>query len=125
MTPINWRQFTRSVGHAVRGLGQAASAENSFRIHGVVALVVLVLLAGLRVPADQSALVIMVIASMLILELVNTVVERFADLLEPRVHPYVRIIKDLMAAAVFIAAVTAILVGGLVFWPYLRALLGS
>jgi diacylglycerol kinase len=53
----------------------------------------------------------------LILELVNTIVERFVGLLEPRVHTYVAIIKDLMAAAVLIVSITAVIISCLVFFP--------
>lgn len=119
MTPIRWNRFWGSLRHAGRGLLQALSAENSFRIHVAVALTVTVLLMFLRVPRVELALLILVMASILILELVNTVVERFADLLEPRIHPYVGLLKDFMAAAVLIASVAAVGVGLLILWPHL------
>ncbi len=121
MTPIYWNRFWGSLRHAGRGLQQALSAENNFRIHVAIALTVTVLLIVLRVPRVDLALLILVMASILILELVNTVVERFADLLEPRIHPYVGLLKDFMAAAVLIASVAAVGVGLLILWPHLVA----
>lgn len=121
MTPIDWSRFNRSLGHAVRGFRQVAASENNFRIHALIAAVVVVMTIVLGVPSIQAAMIVIVTGSVLILELVNTVVERFADLLEPRVHPYVQIIKDLMAAAVFLAAATAVVVGALVFIPYIQS----
>jgi diacylglycerol kinase len=58
----------------------------------------------------------------LVVELVNTVVERVVDILKPRVHPYVKLIKDMMAAVVLISAVFASAIGIIIFYPYLRDL---
>lgn len=121
MTPIDWPRFSRSIQHAWRGLRQAAASENNFRIHSSIAIGVVLLTIGLKIPPAQASMIVIVTASVLILELVNTVVERFADVLEPRIHPYVQIIKDLMAAAVFLAALSALIVGIMIFWPYLRS----
>jgi len=58
----------------------------------------------------------------LILELINTVVERVVDILKPRIHPYARLIKDLMAAVVLISSIVAVIVGIIIFYPYFRDL---
>lgn len=84
-----------------------------------VAVVVVLILIGLRVKPIESAMIIFLISSILTLELVNTVVERFVDLLEPRVHPYVGMIKDLLAAGVLITTIAAIIIGALVLGPYI------
>lgn len=118
MTSISVTRFTKSCRHAFHGLAHAFTAENNFRIHTIIGVVVLTCLYIFKVPRRESALIVLVVASVLILELVNTIVERFADLLEPRVHPYVHIIKDMMAAVVVIAAIAAVIVGLLIFWPY-------
>lgn len=122
MTTISLVRFRRSLRHAVHGLVHAFTSENSFRIHTTIALGVAILLIVFRPTRVEVALVVLVISSILILELVNTIVERFADLLEPRVHPYVHIIKDLMAAAVVVASTAAFIVGFIVFWPYVQGI---
>ncbi len=118
MTTINMKKFTRSVNHAVHGLAHAFRTENNFRIHAVVGAIVFALAALWRLSSWQIMILVMVVAAMLILELTNTIVERFSDLLEPRVHPYIHVIKDLMASAVIIAAVAAVVVGLIIFGPY-------
>jgi diacylglycerol kinase len=119
MSYISPDKFRRSLGHALRGLRNALATEHSFRIHVFVAAIVIVLLLIFDLEPIQTAMVVMVLMTVLVLELVNTVVERFVGLLEPRVHPYVGIIKDLMAAGVMIVSVGAILVGLLIFIPAL------
>jgi diacylglycerol kinase len=111
MSYISLSRFRRSLGHAVRGLQRALETENSFRIHVFVAILVSITLVILRLDRSDTAFIIFVMAIILVLELVNTVVERFVGLLEPRVHPYVGVIKDLMAAAVLIMTVAAISIG--------------
>ena len=50
------------------------------------------------------------------------VVEKIVDILRPRIHSYVEIIKDMMAAAVLIASIGAAIIGVLIFYPYILAL---
>jgi diacylglycerol kinase len=42
--------------------------------------------------------------------------------LKPRIHPYARLIKDLMAAVVLISSIVALIVGIIIFYPYIRDL---
>ena len=114
---ISWSRFWRSFRYARQGLRRALVSENSFRIHVVVAILVIAAMFIVQLSRIEIAIVVLVMSTILTLELVNTIVERFVGLLEPRVHPYVGIIKDLMAAAVLITTVAAIIIGFLVFWP--------
>lgn len=123
MTKINFPRFIRSLRHAMHGLGHAFVSENNFRIHSVIAILVIMLTVILHIPRTEVVAIVLVISSVLVLELVNTIVERFADLLEPRIHPYVHVIKDMMAASVVIAVGAAVAVGILIFWPYISGLL--
>ena len=112
-------KFLRSFRHARHGLYQAIAHENSFRIHLAVAVVVVLILIGFKVSPIEAAMIIFLISTILTLELVNTVVERFVDLLEPRVHPYAGLIKDLLAAGILITSVAAAIIGTLILGPYL------
>jgi diacylglycerol kinase len=49
----------------------------------------------------------------------NTIFERLSDALKPRLHPMVKEIKDMMAGAVLITAITAVTVAGIIFSSYL------
>lgn len=78
----------------------------------------------LQVTRAEAVVLILVIAGVLIMELFNTVMERVVDILKPRIHPYARLIKDLMAASVLLASLLAIFIGILIFYPYISKLLG-
>lgn len=64
----------------------------------------------------------LIIMWVLITELTNTVVERVVDILKPRIHPYARLVKDIMAAVVLISSIMAVVVGVIIFYPYFRSL---
>jgi diacylglycerol kinase len=53
-----------------------------------------------------------------VLELLNSVVERFVDVVKPRIHHYAMDIKDIMAAAVFVASLGALIVGIVILGPH-------
>jgi diacylglycerol kinase (ATP) len=49
----------------------------------------------------------------------NTAVEKLVDLTNPEIHPTAKAIKDISAGAVLVSALTAVLVGVLIFGPRL------
>ena len=80
-------------------------------------------LAGwFRITTVEWAVLILTIASVLILEGLNTAIEAAVDLASPQVHPKAKIAKDLAAGMVLIAAIAAIIVGVFIFGPRLREL---
>lgn len=112
------RRLLRSVTHAVRGLRYTFRHEENFQIELVAAIFVFALMYIVGVTSEEKSFLIFAIMLVLVLELVNTSVERIVDLLKPRVHPYVRVVKDTMAAAVLVAAVSSVMVGAIIFVPY-------
>jgi len=58
------------------------------------------------------------VISVLTLEMINTSIERILDLLHPEKHPEIKIIKDISAAAVLLAALGALVIGLKIFIPY-------
>ena len=121
---VNLAHLRRSFGHAFHGLRLAAH-ENAFRAMLAVALGVLVLMGAFPLSPWQGIALILVMMVVLVLEVLNTVCERIADLVEPKVHQYVRELKDLMAAAVCIASLAALVIGLIIFMPHLRSALNT
>lgn len=114
------KRFQRSLSHALDGLGYAIKHEKNFRIELSFAVVVVAMILFFKVKNWEAILLVLMIMWVLITELTNTVLERVVDILKPRIHPYARLIKDIMAAVVLISSLVAILVGIIIFYPYLR-----
>ena len=111
-----------SIKHAVRGVKLALKSEKSFRIQMAMAFAIFVALFMFPLHMSERALLLVAVGAVLVLELVNSTVERMLDLFKPRLHPYVRDIKDLMAAAVLLASIFALIIGILVLGPYASVL---
>jgi len=113
------RRFSRSLRHAVRGLRDVAHAEHSFRVQlflGGIAIV-----ASLLLPLStlQRVLILLMVAAVLVLEVMNSIVERLIDAVQPRLNPMVREVKDMMAGTVLLTSVSALVVGLIIFVPYI------
>lgn len=113
------KQLLRSMGHAWRGLLLAFRTERNFRIHVAAAVCVILICLLFPLRAWERAVLLLVTMIVLVLELFNSMAERLVELVKPRMHSYVRDIKDLLAASVFVASFFAAIVGILVVSPYL------
>jgi undecaprenol kinase len=118
-----WKRFRRSLGHALDGLSYAVAQERNFRIELSVAFFVCFFIFVFKIKNWEAIVLILMIMWVLIAELANTVLERVVDILKPRIHPYARLIKDLMASIVLISSTVAIIVGIIIFYPYFRDLI--
>ncbi len=118
MTFLNPRLLFKSFRYALRGLLTAWRNEQNFRLQSLVALGVVVLMLIVPLERWEEVSLILVITLVLVLELLNTMIEKLADLLEPRIHAYVKVIKDLMASLVLLASIGAAIIGLIVFLPH-------
>jgi len=114
----NFKRFIESFKNAFKGLGQAFRYEQSFQFQIVVAIIVIVLSFCYGLRAWEKISLILVISFVLVLELINTIFEKLSDILKPRIHSYIKDIKDILAATVLIASIAAIIIGLLIFWPH-------
>lgn len=120
---LNIRRLLKSFKYAFRGFRKAFIQEQNLQIHVAVSIVVIFLGVYLNIRKWEMITLLLLIFAILILELINTIFERLADMLRPRIHSYVEVIKDVMAATVLIAAIGAVIIGIIIFFPYLASLL--
>ena len=116
---VSIKSFIKSLKFALHGLKILWRNEPNFRWQVVIATIVILLILGLGVRRLDSVVILLIITFVFTLEILNTVVERFVDMLKPRLHTYAESIKDLMAALVLIGSLAAILIGVVVFYPYI------
>ena len=118
------QRLSTSLNNALRGLKHVVRNEKNFQIELIIAIIILFLIFYFKVKNWEAIVLVLMIMWVLITELTNTVVERVVDILKPRIHPYARLIKDIMATVVLISSAVAIAVGIIIFFPYFRDLLG-
>ncbi|MFH1947331.1 MAG: diacylglycerol kinase family protein [Candidatus Magasanikbacteria bacterium] len=120
---MNLKRLIQSFKDAGRGVSYVFKHEQNFRIQLIMGFLVIGLALWLEVGRAELVLLLLLIFSVIGLELINSAVEKFADVLKPRLSFQIEIVKDIMAAVVLLASLVSIIIGVIIFWPYLFALI--
>lgn len=112
-------RLIRSFGAAFSGIRAAVSGQRNLKIHVGAALVVCAVGVYVDLNSGEWALVAFAIGLVISAELVNSAIEALVDMVEPEMNPRAGRVKDIAAGAVLVAALTAIIIGVLVFARYL------
>lgn len=85
---------------------------------------ILTTIAGFYFDISKTEWLIQTLCIGLVLatEGLNTAIEKVADFVHPDYHKKIGFIKDIAAGAVFFAALTAIVIGMIIYVPYLDKL---
>ena len=113
------KEFFKSFRHALRGLRYAIKNEKNFQNELVIAFLAIIAMFYFRVTRPEVIVTSTMIMAVMVMEMLNTIVERIIDILKPGIHPYARLIKDLMAASVLLVSLLALIIGLIIFIPYI------
>lgn len=103
--------------HAWSGVWVAFATERNLRIQAVVYVIVLAVAILVQLSFLEVAMIVLAATVVMALEMVNTAVEHFADVVEPRYSKVVGRIKDFTAGAVLLTSIAAVVVGLLLIVP--------
>lgn len=112
----------RGFVHAWRGLAYLIASQHNVWIHLAAAAGVIGAAIAFEVNRWEWAWLILAIGLVLAAEAMNTAIETLADALSPEYNAGIGRAKDVAAAAVLLLALTAALIGALVFLPHLLSL---
>ena len=115
---IKIKRLFKSFKYAISGLVKIFKEEQNLRIQFFIGFFALLLACFFRIERIEFLLLIFSIGLVLLMETINSAVERIADVLKPRINNYIKEIKDITAAAVMIAAIISLIIGFSIFWPY-------
>jgi len=113
----------RSFRYAFNGLRVLFREEHNAQVHLFITIVVIVLGAIFSISPLEWVAVVFAIGFVFVTEILNTAMEDIADFISPQRDERIKRIKDLGAAAVLIAAITAIVVGVIIFLPKILRLI--
>ena len=119
----NKRNIITSIQLALKGVSTVFRTERNFKIQLAIGILVFLLCLLLPLARWEIAVIILLIFGVLIMEMVNTALEKFNDLLKPRLHHYVYDVKNMMAGAVLLVSIGSIIIGLYIFLPHLNNLL--
>jgi diacylglycerol kinase len=103
--------------YAFQGWEYVLRTQRNAWIHALATTCVVGLALWLALPARDWAVLVLVIALVWSAEFFNTAIEAIVDLASPTYHRLAKVGKDVAAAAVLIAAGSAVLVGLLLLGP--------
>ena len=109
--------LVKSFGHAFNGLKILFKEEYNARIHLLAAIAVVIAGFIFQISATEWIAIIFAIGFVLAMEAINSAIEGLADFVSPEKHEMIKKIKDLSAAGVLISALTALVIGLIVFVP--------
>ena len=118
-----WREvkYSKKFTHALRGLYVfwVTTKTGHLATYIVTSMVAIILGFYFKISSFEWIALVFSIGFVIVSEAFNTAIEIDIDLTSPEYHPYARDTKDVAASAVLLSAFVAIIVGFVVFSPYI------
>lgn len=111
--------FFQSCKGACRGISYSLKTEKHLRFHFFAAIIVISFGFYIDLARQDWLFVLYAIGSVIVAELFNTALEKSVDLTQPSYHPLAGMAKDIASGAVLFTAVQAVVIGIIIFTPYL------
>jgi diacylglycerol kinase (ATP) len=107
----------KSFGFAFEGIIQFFKSEHNAWLHLVATVLVFTAAFLFSVSSIEMLALVFATGFVWVTEIINTAIEKAIDFISTEKHPSIKYIKDLSAAAVLVAAFTAIITGAIIFIP--------
>lgn len=109
----------KSFKYAFSGILHSLYHEANFRIQILITLIAVIGGIYFKISSTEWSVLIIVFASLLSAEVLNTSIENFINYVIPKKSEVVRIVKDLAAGFVLINAVACLLILFIIFGKYI------
>jgi diacylglycerol kinase (ATP) len=107
--------------HAFSGLKYVLQTQRNAWLHAVATLLVVIFAFWLEITLQDWTILILTIGTVWTAEFINTSLESVVNLASPNKHPLAKVGKDVGAAAVLVASISAAIIGILILGPPLYA----
>ena len=119
------KTFLRSAQFASQGALQFFSKQRNAKIQIVIGITAITLGFIVSISLYQWLLVLFCIGLVISLEMINSAIEVFCDMVTTDFHPKIKIIKDVAAGAVLFASLASLVIGLIIFIPALTNFINS
>jgi diacylglycerol kinase (ATP) len=106
-------------GYAMKGAWLLLRHEPSIQVQFVIAVIMTIAGFSFDITSTEWIMQIFAIGLVMATEGVNTAIENIADFVHADYHVKIGRIKDVAAGAVFFAAVAAVIIGLIIYIPYI------
>jgi diacylglycerol kinase len=107
----------QSFQYAFVGIWHTLKTQHNAQIHTGIALIIFLIGFWLNLSRAEWAIIILTMGFVIATEMLNTVAEAAMDYATTDFDPKVKIVKDVAAGAVLVAAITSAIVGLLILGP--------
>lgn len=111
------KKLVNSFKYAFEGIIAGIKEEKNMKIHIIIMILVIIMGIILKISRIEWIICIILFGFVISLELINTAIENTVDLITQEKNPKAKIIKDVSAGAVLIAAITSAVIGIIIFVP--------
>lgn len=117
------KERIKSFGFALQGMRTFFITQHNAWLHLIAAVSAVALGLYLGLSSSEWCWILIAILLVFITEMFNTAIEFLSDIVSPNLHPQIKRVKDVSAAAVLIAALGAALIGIVVFYTKVKGML--
>ncbi len=110
-------QWIKSIRYALRGLRYVYMHEQNIRIQTAAAVLVCIIGYMVGLSQNEWIVVLLLIGLVILSEVLNSVMERFIDIVKPRLETQVQVVKDMLAGMVMLSAAMSVIIGTVIFLP--------
>lgn len=116
---IEKKKLINSFKYAFHGIYYSATREQNMVIHIIIAS--LVIIAGIlfNISNTEWLIIVITIANVIGCEIINTSIEALTDLVTDEYKELARVAKDTSAGAVLVFAIASVVIGLIIFIPYI------
>lgn len=107
----------KSVTYAFKGAVKLITTEHSIMVQFSIGILMTIAGFYFGISSTEWLFQTMAVGLVMSIEGLNTAVEKIADFIHPNYHERIGFIKDIAAGAVFFAAITAIIIGLIIYMP--------
>lgn len=109
--------FFQSLKNAINGILSVVKSGRNIKIQLIFAIIVIIAGIAFKITNIEFLILILTIFFVLVSEFMNTAIENLCDLYTTEYNEKIKIIKDIGAGAVTLAAIASVCVGLIMFLP--------
>ena len=119
---IDFKKLIKSFKYAIEGINYALNSDQNLIIHFIAALFVIVISLLLKVSPFEMGILGVTILVVIAAEMINSALEKVVDLVTKEHRLEAKIAKDISAGMVLLTAIGSLIIGVLIFVPYILRL---
>lgn len=119
---IDIKKFFKSIHYALEGINYALNNDQNLVIHFIAALIVIIASIIFDISPFEMGILGLTILLVIAAEMINSAIEKMVDLITKEHRMEAKIAKDVSSGMVLLIAIGSVIIGILVFTPYILRL---